>query len=370
MARTRVSLKSSNLGDNFIIGFEGTAMTPALEKLLKRIQPAGVILFRRNIESAEQTWQLLKDCQRHVSTPLFTCVDMEGGTVDRLREVFGPSPSAASVFATGDAKLFALHGKLIGAICRAVGFNVDFAPTLDLALPPSLPVMQSRVVSADPRRVTQYARAFLRGLAESRVMGCGKHFPGLGEVSLDTHKDLPVVEKPLRPLLAEDAEPYRILRRELPFVMVSHTIYAGHDSVPASLSKKWMADILRKKLGYAGLVITDDMEMGALQKAAPMADAAVQALSGGADLLLICHSEDQIDQAHEAVSRERDRNHRFAAKLREATGRIARVKKKFASNLAASPRPSQAKVERLSRLLWEFGERIRLGTLEGKDQWS
>jgi len=356
--------KRGNLGDNFIIGFEGTAMTPAFEKLLTRIQPAGVILFRRNIESAEQTWQLLKDCQRQVATPLFTCVDMEGGTVDRLRDVFGPSPSAADVFATHDAKLFALHGKLIGAICRTSGFNVDFAPTLDLALPPSLPVMQSRVVSADPRKVTQYARAFLRGLAESRVLGCGKHFPGLGEVSLDTHKDLPVVKKPLRSLLAEDAEPYRVLRQELPFVMVSHTIYAAHDAVPASLSKKWMTDILRKKLGYAGLVITDDMEMGALQKAAPIADATVQALRGGSDLLLICHNEDQINRAYMAVAQERDRNHRFAAKLRHSAERIARNKKKFAKSLAASPRPTQAKVERLSRALWEFGERIRLGSLE------
>lgn len=357
-----------NLGDNFVIGFGGTAMSPALRKLLTRVQPAGVILFRRNIVDAEQTWELLRECRRCIPAPLFTCVDMEGGTVDRLREVFGPSPSAANVFATDDVKLFALHGKWIGAICRAVGFNVDFAPTLDLALPPSLPVMQSRVVSLDPREVAQYARAFLRGLAESRVLGCGKHFPGLGEVSLDTHKDLSVVEKPLRRLLREDAEPYRTLRKELPFVMVSHTIYsAAHDGVPASLSKTWMTEILRKKLGYLGLVITDDMEMGALQKAAPIEDAAVQALHGGADLLLICHREDQIERAYEAVRRKRDRDRRFAARVRQSADRVAKMKRKFARHLAVSPHPNHAKVERLSRALWEFGERIRLGILDREE---
>jgi len=342
-------------------------MTPALGKLLTRIQPAGVILFRRNIMSAEQTWALLRDCQRHVTTPLFTCVDMEGGSVDRLRDVFGPSPSAASVFETADRDLFRLHGKAIGAISRALGFNVDFAPTLDLALPPSLTVMTSRVVSANPREVAAYARAFLRGLSDSRVLGCGKHFPGLGEVPLDTHKDLPVVNKSMRRLLAEDIEPYRVLRRDLPFVMVSHAIYATatRDQVPASLSKKWMTDVLRKKLAYTRLTITDDMEMGALQKAAPMEQASVQALRAGADLLLICHSEEQVSLAYEAVAKERDHDRRFAERLRESAARVARHKKKFAKILATKslPGPTPAKVEKLSRALWELGERIRLGAL-------
>jgi beta-N-acetylhexosaminidase len=363
---------SENLGDNFIIGFEGTAMSPSLSTLLRRVQPAGVILFKRNIVNAEQTWELLRECQRCVSIPLFTCVDMEGGTVDRLREVFGPSPSAASVFGTGDIDLFRLHGRLIGAICHALGFNVDFAPTLDLALPPALPVMESRVVSANPREVTQYARAFLRGLTDSHVLGCGKHFPGLGEVSLDTHKNLPVVEKSLRRLLAEDIQPYRSLRRDLPFVMVCHTIYAAvaGERTPASLSKKWMTDVLRKTLGYAGLIVTDDMEMGALQKAAPIEQAAVQALRAGADLLLICHIEEQILRAYDSVESEVERDRRFAAQVREASARVARHKKKSAKVLAMRPRtrPTQSKVEKLSRALWELGERVRMETLAREEQ--
>src|SRR6266849_372571 len=211
------------IGQLLIVGFDGTKMTPRLSSLLSRLQPAGVILFTRNIKTAEQTWRLLRDCQNCVSTPLFTCVDLEGGNVDRFRDVLGPTPSASDVFATGDRKLFRKHGQVIGENCRALGFNVDFAPVLDLAFEASGSVMSSRTVSANPRETVAYAREFLAGLGEASVLGCGKHFPGLGEATLDTHHELPSVEKPLRNLWDQDLVPYRSLslRRELPMIMVS-----------------------------------------------------------------------------------------------------------------------------------------------------
>src|ERR1700756_1697120 len=175
-------------------------MTPRLASLLKRLQPAGVILFARNIKSPEQTWHLLRECQKSVETQLFTCVDLEGGTVDRFRDALGPAPSAAEVFATGARKLFREHGQIIGENCRALGFNVDFAPALDLAFEASRSVMSSRSVSADPNEVVIYAREFLRGMGDADVLGCGKHFPGLGEANLDTHHELPSVRKPFRKL--------------------------------------------------------------------------------------------------------------------------------------------------------------------------
>src|SRR5579872_6878156 len=168
-------------------------MTSRLSSLLKKVQPAGVILFARNIQSAPQTWRLLRECQKCVSTPLFTCVDLEGGAVDRFRDALGAAPSAADVFATGDRKLFRRHGEIIGANCRALGFNVDFAPVLDLAFEASRSVMGSRAVAADPRETAIYAREFLAGLQDARVLGCGKHFPGLGEGRLDSHHELPVI---------------------------------------------------------------------------------------------------------------------------------------------------------------------------------
>src|SRR5260370_37547840 len=127
------SKTGESVGQLLIIGFDGTEMSPPLASLLTRIQPAGVILFARNIQNAQQTHKLLKDCQALVQEPLFACVDLEGGKVDRFRNVTGPAPSAADVFSTGDRKLFRKHGQVIGKTCRALGFNVDFAPVLDLA---------------------------------------------------------------------------------------------------------------------------------------------------------------------------------------------------------------------------------------------
>src|SRR5260370_6721764 len=151
------------IGQLLIVGFDGVKMTRKLSPLLTGLQPAGVILFARNLRTAEQTWQLLRNCQEHVSTPLFTCVDVEGGSVDRFRDVLGPAPSAADVFATADRKLFRKHSQVIGENCRALGFNVDFAPVVDLRFQASHDVMNSRTVSENPRDPTAYAREFRGG---------------------------------------------------------------------------------------------------------------------------------------------------------------------------------------------------------------
>src|ERR1700694_3652355 len=217
MRRSRLDI-SGQIGQLLIIGFDGTEMSPRLASLLTKIQPAGVILFARNITGAEQTHTLLRECQKRVTTPLFTCVDVEGGTVDRFCNVLGSAPSPAEVFATGSRALFRKHGRVIGENCRALGFNVDFAPVLDLAFEASRAVMSSRTVSNDPKRVVAYAREFLRGLSDAGVLGCGKHFPGLGEGKLDSHHELPLIEKPLKKLWAEDLLPYRMLSTQLPMV--------------------------------------------------------------------------------------------------------------------------------------------------------
>jgi len=355
------------IGQLLIIGFDGTEMTPRLDSLLSRIQPAGVILFARNITGAEQTHTLLRDCQKQVAAPLFTCVDLEGGKVDRFRNVLGPAPSAAEVFATGDRKLFRKHGRVIGENCRALGFNVDFAPTLDLAFEASRSVMSSRAVSADPEQVVAYAREFLRGLGDAGVLGCGKHFPGLGEASLDTHHELPRVEKPWKKLWEQDLVPYRSLslRRELPFVMVSHAAFPAvtNQRTPASLSKKWMTDILRKRIGYRGLICSDDLEMGGALAAGPIEQAAIGHIRAGGDLALICHHEDFILRAHEAMRREAERDGKFARRVQESTRRVLAFKKKrLARPPAAAPTP--ARVEKLMRQLWEFGEETRLAMLD------
>ena len=355
-----------------IIGFDGTAMSPRLASLLAKIQPAGVILFARNITGAEQTHTLLRECQKRVATPLFTCVDLEGGTVDRFRNVLGSAPSPAEVFATGSRALFRKHGRMIGENCRALGFNVDFAPVLDLAYKASRSVMSSRAVSDDPKQVVSYAREFLRGLGDAGVLGCGKHFPGLGEATLDTHHELPSVDKPLRKLWDEDLVPYRSLRRELPMVMVSHAAFPAvtKQRTPASLSKKWITDILRKEIGYRGLICSDDLEMGGVLAAAPIEQAMLEHVRAGGNLGLICHQEDFILRAQEALVREAERDSRFARRVRESAGRVLTFKKKALTNrpAASGPSPTSARVEKLTRQLWEFGEEIRLATFAREDR--
>src|SRR5580692_2127825 len=202
--RLQKSRMKDSVGQLLVVGFDGTELELRLRTLLTRLQPAGVILFARNIKNAEQTWRLLRDCRQCVSTPLFACVDLEGGSVDRFRDALSPAPSAAEVFATGDRTLFRKHGQLIGENCRALGFNTDFAPVLDLAFEASHTVMSSRAVSANPRETAVYAGEFLSGLRDAGVLGCGKHFPGLGEGNLDSHHQLPIIDKPLRKLWAED----------------------------------------------------------------------------------------------------------------------------------------------------------------------
>jgi beta-N-acetylhexosaminidase len=207
------------------------------------------------------------------------------------------------------------------------------------------------------------------------VVGCGKHFPGLGEATLDTHHELPSVDKPLRKLWDEDLVPYRSLslRRELPFVMVSHAAFptVTKQRTPASLSKKWITDILRKKIGYRGLICSDDLEMGGVLAASPIEQALIGHIRAGGDLGLICHQEDLVLRGYEALVRKAERDSRFARRVRESAGRVLAVKKKVFKGRSAARRhtssPTSARCEKLIRQLWEFGEEIRLATLARTD---
>jgi beta-N-acetylhexosaminidase len=352
-------------GQLLILGFDGTELTTQRRTLLAELQPGGVILFAPNIVQPRQTWELLRDCQRAVSVPLFRCVDLEGGMVDRLKAVLAPAPAAAVVAATGDKKLFRRHGRLIGEEVRALGFNTDFAPVFDLGFAASRSVLDTRTASDDPKKTTLYAREFLRGLREARVLGCGKHFPGLGEAALDTHHELPSVEKPWKRLWAEDLYPYRALKREMTFVMAAHAAYPAvtRDRTPASISRKWIAEILRKKIGYRGLVVSDDLEMGGVLAATSIEQAAVETVRAGADLFLVCHKEELVRRSYEAVVREAERDSKFARRVQEAAARVLAFKKRSREMKPTSTAPSAKAVERLRSAMRRFSD--RLGDLRG-----
>ncbi|HEY6348354.1 MAG TPA: beta-N-acetylhexosaminidase [Candidatus Angelobacter sp.] len=338
---TKLDLQQQ-VGQLLIMGFDGLAMDNKLRITLSALHPGGVVLFLRNIESPKQTWDLLRECQATARYPMFLCVDVEGGNVDRLKDTIAPTPSAESVFATGNPRLFRMHGNILGLEVRALGFNTDFAPVLDLRLDASRSVLSSRTVSANPTPVVRYAQEFLRGLKAAKALGCGKHFPGLGEANLDTHKELPDIKKPWKKMWAEDLLPYRRLHRQLPSVMVAHACYpqVTKDKLPASLSRKWITDILRRKIGYRGLIISDDLEMGGVLAAGSIEDVAVETIRAGADIFLICHNQELVWRGYEAVLRAAEKDRKFAARVAQSAARILTFKRRTRElhHFAAEPK--------------------------------
>lgn len=345
------------------MGLEGPEISAPTARLLTSMHPGGIILFARNIQSPHQCAQFLRICQTAVKTPLFRCVDLEGGTVDRLRNIIAPAPSVADVVRTKSEKLFEAHGRVIGEEVRALGFNVDFAPVFDLALPESRSVLTSRTVSADPNQVVRYSRKFLKGLASANVLGCGKHFPGLGGANLDTHKELPAVQRGWEEMWSEDLKPYRELGKLVPFVMVAHAMYPNavkkDKSTPASLSPVWITDILKKKVCYDGLVISDDLEMGGVLAAASMEDAALNTIRAGSDMFLVCQKEEFVWRCYEAVLQEAERNTKFEALVTRAADRVLRLKKSSKALRETMPKePTSDAVEKLKRRMQDFRELV------------
>lgn len=351
----------TQVGQLLIFGFDGTEPSARLRTAISTIQPGGIILFARNIVEPRQTWNLLKEARALAAAPMFACVDMEGGTVDRLKGVIAAAPSAADVFASGKKKWFREHGRLIGEECRALGFNVDFAPVLDLAFEASQSVLTSRAVSDDPKETVAYAKLFLKGLGDARVLGCGKHFPGLGEANLDTHHELPAIAKKARRLWNQDLYPYRKLRKELPFVMVAHAAYPAVtcDRTPASLSRKWISEVLREQIGYKGLVISDDLEMGGVLAAGSTEHAAVETLRAGADIFLVCHNEEHVWATYRAVLKEAVRDRKFAAVVERAARRVLDFKKQHKGLRRFPGQPSDRAIRRLREKITRFSEVLR-----------
>lgn len=346
------------------MGLEGPETPPATARLLTSMHPGGVILFARNIQSPHQCAQLLRICQTAVKTPLFRCVDLEGGTVDRLRNIVAPAPSFADVVRTDSDKLVEKHGRIIGEEVRALGFNVDFAPVFDLDLPESRSVLTSRTASVDPQKVIYFARKFLKGLASANVLGCGKHFPGLGGANLDTHKELPAIQRDWETMWSEDLLPYREMKKDIPFVMIAHATYPlamkKDGKIPASLSKAWINDVLKKKIGYQGLVISDDLEMGGVLAAASMEDAALETIRAGSDMFLVCQKEEFVWRCYEAVLQEAERSNKFAELVTRAADRVLRLKASSrALQQTVTKEPSEAEVEKLTKRMRDFTEEIR-----------
>jgi beta-N-acetylhexosaminidase len=348
------------VGQLMIVGVHGLEMDEHLRDFLFRMQPGGIIFFKRNIETAPQCWDFLDQCRHSVSVPLFTCVDLEGGTVDRMRHIVCETHSAAQVAATKNRKLFHRAGEILGQEVRAFGFNTDFAPVSDLGLPASRNVLGSRTASPDGATTVAYVKEFMKGLESAQVLGCGKHYPGLGEASLDSHLTLPVVDKSWKKLWEEDLLPYRKLHKQFPFIMTAHAAFPAvtKDGVPASISKKWLTDILKKKIGYRGIVLADDLEMGGVLAAASIQDAALRTIRAGSDMFLVCHKEEDVNAVFEAVVHEAERDKKFAALVTQAADHVLRFKARAKPLRKVAARPTEKTVAKLRAALERFDREL------------
>jgi len=346
------------VGQLIIAGVEGTELTALERAWLKLVRPGGVILFRRNSEEAQQVTALLREVTEIAGAPLFRCVDLEGGLVDRLRDLIAPMPSPAAVFATGRSTNFTKHGWLIAQEAKLLGFNTVFAPVLDLALPASASVMCTRVVAANAEDAAEYALAFVAGLDAEGILGCGKHFPGLGGGALDSHQATPLIQRRWKELWDEDIAVFRALAPKLAMIMVSHAAYPlVKDAVPASISPYWISTVLKKRIGFDGLVVSDDMEMSGILTQASMEEAAVKAVLAGMDVIEICRDPALILRAYEALLAEAERSPAFRRKVEAAAERVVEHKSRYLE--AVMPRPaSAAQIERLRTKVKKFAEEV------------
>jgi beta-N-acetylhexosaminidase len=344
-------------GQVLLVGLEGTQLSKLETSWLRLLQPGGVILFRRNIETAAQTYALIESIMEVLDQPLLRCIDVEGGTVDRLRDLIAPVPSAFDVAETGKRSLFEKHGSLIGEEVRMLGLNVTLAPVLDLRTTASAPVMRTRVVSDDPDDVIRYAKSFLRGLAQHGVLGCGKHFPGLGSGQVDSHHATPVINKPFDQLWREDMLPYRRLAKQLSSVTISHAVYTTAKEEPASISSYWVQKILERKIGYKGLILSDDMEMGGILNYTGVADASVRSLQAGIHAVEICRDPALVFAAYEAILREAENSSGFARLLRRAAAKVQTVAAARPKKLP--PPPTTNAVEQMRTAIQSFTEKVK-----------
>ena len=376
-------------GSLLVVGLAGTELTALERAWLKLVRPGGIILFKRNIADARQTRELLGEATALGAENGFRCVDVEGGTVNRLRDALAALPSAQAVARAGrlqekteavdipqspgardrghpvdkkpgNAGLAREHGELVARGVRAFGFNTTLAPVLDLGLAASVAVMGSRAAAETAAGVVEYARAFLAGLASQGVVGCGKHFPGLGGGTLDSHLDTPEIQREGREIWYEDLAPYRELRDELPMVMVNHAAYpkVPGKARPASVSRYWIENVLRKRIGYRGIVFSDDLEMGGILKSFSIEEAAVEAVKAGTDLLEICHSPELILRAYEAPMAEGERSRAFNKMLLGRAARLDRLRGMlFADGVAAAM--SALQFEALRTRILRFGETVK-----------
>jgi beta-N-acetylhexosaminidase len=357
MSPSAVTEVRRDVGQLLWIGFEGTSIDEALRWRLAEGEAGAVVLFRRNLpaidgRSCEEGAALdagallaLNDELHAVGASsgeaLLIAVDQEGGLVQRVRRPatrWPPMMSFDRIADGRDVELAREVGTAMGCELAALGFDVDFAPVLDIHTNDQNPIIGDRAFGRDPDLVARRALAFAEGLADAGVLACGKHYPGHGDTDVDSHLELPRLSHDLERLRRVELVPFaRAAAAGLPMVMTAHVVFEAIDpGVPATLSRRALGDILRGELGYRGLVVSDDLDMKAIASHIGVADAAVRSVAAGCDALLLCRDRANQEEALEALIRSCERDSGFRARVAVAAAAVRVLKDRLA---ARPPRP-------------------------------
>jgi beta-N-acetylhexosaminidase len=311
-------------GQLVIGGFPGTSLSRTFERALRERRRGGAILFKPNVEEGPAQVAALNR-QLHAAMPEAPLVgiDQEGGRVARLRKGVLEVPPMRTVASWGDVAFAERIASAVGAELASLGFTIDFAPVLDVNTCPANPVIGDRAFGDDATTVARFGVAWLRGLQQSGVLACGKHFPGHGDTSKDSHVDLPLVAQPLDRIERLELAPFRAAAAAgIATLMTAHVVYTAIDpDRPATLSRAACTD-LRDRIGFDGAVISDDLEMKAIADRWSIEDAAIQAIAAGCDSLLVCRSEEKQERAVDALIKEAEASAAFRARCGEAYRRV------------------------------------------------
>ena len=298
-------MESTSLGQLILTGVPGKEIDPATAALFRKVQPGGFILFGRNIESAPQLRKLIDDLRDLSAIEPIITIDQEGGRVSRLRLIGSEPPNAQQLRDKGDVALVRQHGILTGRLLRLFGFNLDLCPVLDISFDDEADnSLRGRCYGRDVAEVVRLAGAFNDALRGEGIASCGKHFPGYSAATVDAHHDLPLIERPRAELDANELAVFREFAGRVDSMMICHGWYPSfeREKLPASFSARIVTQLLRDDLKFEGLVMTDDLDMGAIYNEYGLDETIRLALGAGNDLAMICHRVDAIGQAREAIA--------------------------------------------------------------------
>ena len=319
-----------SVGQLFTIGFYGTTVTEELRKTIEHVCPGGIILFTRNVRNPIQLAELCTKVQQLAiqsgGLPLFIAIDQEGGVVSRLTNPFTIFPSQGELEKATYEEIYE-RGKLMARELKLVGCNFNLAPVLDVRRSDDSTKNYWRSFSEDPDKVAASGTALIRGLQDNGVLACAKHFPGLGRAQVDPHVDLPIVEGGVD----NELIPFReAVSGNVAAVMMSHAVYPALDpGVQASISNTIIEGLLRRDLGFEGLVVTDDLEMGAVAKTFTLEECSTAALEAGADVFLICSKLEEISGCYEKILDIVGKSASLRKNVGESVDRIVSAKTRF-----------------------------------------